>query len=348
MSSSECEVLNSRGWTDSLAHTDSKEADLLASDVPISSDLKSNKNDVQHNGLESQNSNEKLENSFNTDGTVNGGHLLESDQSHCMKNGMMNSVSSISSEQPDSPSDAGPIKVSEDENDPPTIVLPDAGTFSKVSTLSRSDASSTSGSKRGSANSRRSMASPAAVNRVPLVRQSEDKRAKRCRFYRNGDRWFPGAILAVSSDKHRSWDALLADVTRLLEHPQHLASGVRYIFSLEGNKIEGIQALTDRGHYVASSTDSFKAIDYKTAQLPQWRLQTKRNEALHFVGKRLQVEMSGSSPLVRVSLADEGFKGRLVTIISNGQRPRKSIRFLLNRKTARSLDQVCYLLLYVF
>lgn len=36
--------------------------------------------------------------------------------------------------------------------------------------------------------SRRGRASPAPLNRVPLVKQSEERRARRCRFYRNGDR----------------------------------------------------------------------------------------------------------------------------------------------------------------
>lgn len=38
------------------------------------------------------------------------------------------------------------------------------------------------------ANIRRGRASPSPVNRVPLVRQSEERKARRCRFYRNGDR----------------------------------------------------------------------------------------------------------------------------------------------------------------
>ena len=184
---------------------------------------------------------------------------------------------------------------------------------------------------------RRSRASPAPINRIPLVVQSLDKKAKRCRFYRSGDQWFPGSILAVSADKHRSWDALLVDITRLLEHPQYLASGVRYIFTLEGGKMESLSSLEDRGEYVASSTDSFKAIDYKMAQLPQWRLKTKRNEALHV---KKTPDGLIPSPVVRNSLVDDGAKGRIVTVFSNGQRPRKATKVLLNRKTARSLDQV--------
>ena len=36
--------------------------------------------------------------------------------------------------------------------------------------------------------SKRGRASPSPMNRVPLLRQSEERKAKRCRFYRNGDR----------------------------------------------------------------------------------------------------------------------------------------------------------------
>ena len=36
--------------------------------------------------------------------------------------------------------------------------------------------------------SKRGRASPSPMNRIPLVRLSEERKAKRCRFYRNGDR----------------------------------------------------------------------------------------------------------------------------------------------------------------
>ena len=145
-------------------------------------------------------------------------------------------------------------------------------------------------------------------------------------------RWFPGALLAVSSDRHRTWDALLEDLTRLLEHPLHLAAGVRFIFSLDGDKVEMLDQLLDSGEYVASSTDSFKTIDYRAAQLPQWRLHTRRREALHVPAKSSQ-----STPQIVEEII---IRPRLVTVFRNGQKPRKAVRVLLNRKTARSLDQV--------
>ncbi|KAF2358483.1 Doublecortin domain [Trinorchestia longiramus] len=185
---------------------------------------------------------------------------------------------------------------------------------------------------------RRGRASPAPVNRVPLVRQSEERRAKRCRFYRNGDRWFPGALVAVSSDRHRTWDSLLMDLTRLLEHPLHLAAGVRFVFTLEGAKIEMLDQLINSGEYVASSSDAFKSIDYRAAQLPQWRLHTKRREALHVPSAQATARPSHASP--HEALDDPTIRPRLVTVLRNGQRPRRAIRVLLNRRTARALDQV--------
>ncbi|KAA0185305.1 hypothetical protein HAZT_HAZT005216 [Hyalella azteca] len=198
-------------------------------------------------------------------------------------------------------------------------------TSSTLSTHSAPGNSSTGAARRG-------RASPAPVNRVPLVRQSEERRAKRCRFYRNGDRWFPGAVVAVSSDRHRTWDSLLVELTRLLEHPLHLAAGVRFVFTLEGTKIDMLDQLCNAGDYVASSTDSFKAIDYRAAQLPQWHLQTRRREALHVPSSRL------NGPLE--NLDESNMRPRLITVLRNGQRPRKAVRVLLNRRTARALDQV--------
>ncbi|GCB83394.1 hypothetical protein scyTo_0023576, partial [Scyliorhinus torazame] len=65
---------------------------------------------------------------------------------------------------------------------------------------------------------------------------SQEKRAKKVRFYRNGDRYFKGLVYAISSDRFRSLDALLVELTKSLSDNVNLSQGVRTIYSIDGNK----------------------------------------------------------------------------------------------------------------
>jgi len=75
---------------------------------------------------------------------------------------------------------------------------------------------------------------------------SSEKRAKKVRFYRNGDRYFKGLVYAVSNDRFRSMDALLAELTRALTDNLHLPQGVRNIYSADGaRKIVSLEELVE-------------------------------------------------------------------------------------------------------
>jgi doublecortin-like kinase 1/2 len=45
------------------------------------------------------------------------------------------------------------------------------------------------------------------------VQVSENRRAKKVRFYRNGDRFFKGMVYAVSPERFRTFESLLAELT---------------------------------------------------------------------------------------------------------------------------------------
>lgn len=75
---------------------------------------------------------------------------------------------------------------------------------------------------------------------------SSEKRAKKVRFYRNGDRYFKGLVYAVSGDRFRSLDALLAELTRALADNLHLPQGVRTIYSVDGaRKIASLEEIVE-------------------------------------------------------------------------------------------------------
>lgn len=77
---------------------------------------------------------------------------------------------------------------------------------------------------------------------------TEEKRAKKVRFYRNGDRYFNGIVYAISTDRFRTFGALLADLTRSLSDNVNLPQGVRSIYTLDGaKKITAIDQLVEGG-----------------------------------------------------------------------------------------------------
>lgn len=83
---------------------------------------------------------------------------------------------------------------------------------------------------------------------------TSEKKAKKVRFYRNGDRYFKGIVYAVANDRFRTFDSLLADLTRSLSDHINLPQGVRFIFTIDGvNKITSLDEL-EEGKPISSRT----------------------------------------------------------------------------------------------
>lgn len=85
---------------------------------------------------------------------------------------------------------------------------------------------------------------------------TSEKRAKKVRFYRNGDRYFKGLVYAVSSDRFRSYDALLMELTRSLADNLHLPQGVRTIYTIDGSK-----RITSMDELVEGKTLTFRLLN---------------------------------------------------------------------------------------
>uniref|UniRef100_A0A8C5GIU1 Serine/threonine-protein kinase DCLK2 n=1 Tax=Gouania willdenowi TaxID=441366 RepID=A0A8C5GIU1_GOUWI len=154
---------------------------------------------------------------------------------------------------------------------------------------------------------------------------TSEKRAKKVRFYRNGDRYFKGLVYAVSSDRFRSYDALLMELTKSLSDNLHLPQGVRTIYTIDGSKkITSMDELVEGECYVCASNEPFRKVDYTKISIPSW--------------KPGATSGLGSSAEGRES--KEFIKPKLVTVIRSGVKPRKAVRILLNKKTAHSFDQV--------
>ncbi|XP_051515143.1 serine/threonine-protein kinase DCLK2 isoform X2 [Myxocyprinus asiaticus] len=171
---------------------------------------------------------------------------------------------------------------------------------------------------------------------------SSEKRAKKVRFYRNGDRYFKGLVYAVSNDRFRSMDALLAELTRSLADNLHLPQGVRNIYSVDGSKkIGSLEELVEGESYVCASNEPYRKVDYTKNVNPNWGSRQAGvgpvvgagpvGGAMHQGAQRAAGEARESKDFI---------KPKLVTVIRSGVKPRKAVRILLNKKTAHSFDQV--------
>ncbi|XP_002125182.3 serine/threonine-protein kinase DCLK2 isoform X1 [Ciona intestinalis] len=188
-----------------------------------------------------------------------------------------------------------------------------------------------------------------------LQRIADEKRAKKVRFYRNGDNFHTGLVYAVSTTRFRTFEAMLIDLTNRLADKVHLPHGVRVVFSLDGaRKIETIQELEHGESYVCASSDTFKRLEYGRNTNPSWCVNVRTGSSASL--RLRQQEKNGgwfmedmrscvsheslcrNLPLERESR--DFIKPKLVTIIRSGVKPRKAVRILLNKKTAHSLEQV--------
>ncbi|XP_063059172.1 serine/threonine-protein kinase DCLK1-like [Engraulis encrasicolus] len=166
---------------------------------------------------------------------------------------------------------------------------------------------------------------------------SLEKRAKKVRFYRNGDRYFDGIVCAVSVDKFGSFGALLADLTRSLSDNVNLPLGVRTIYTIDGSKkISTLEQLVEGESYVCASIESYKKIDYTKNVNPNWSVNVKA-----LTNSKAPSSLASTKPgFNEAKLHKDFIRPKLVTIVRNGMKPRKAVRILLNKKTAHSFEQV--------
>ncbi|XP_077156240.1 serine/threonine-protein kinase DCLK2 isoform X2 [Paroedura picta] len=162
---------------------------------------------------------------------------------------------------------------------------------------------------------------------------SSEKKAKKARFYRNGDKYFKGLVYPISSDRFRSFDALLIELTRSLSDNVNLPQGVRAIYTVDGSRrLTTLEELVDGESYVCASNEPFRKVDYTKNVNPNWSVNIKSGSS------RSLTSLTSSRSEVKES--KDFIKPKLVTVIRSGVKPRKAVRILLNKKTAHSFDQV--------
>lgn len=161
------------------------------------------------------------------------------------------------------------------------------------------------------------------------------KKAKRVRFYRNGDKFYSGIVIPVSNERYRSFDSLCEDLTRILEDKFKLPGAVRNIYTLDGKKLSTLDEIEDGKSYVCScNTEVFKKVDYNLQPI-----NVKSSNRLSRV-IRSYSPLNNGSAIINLSERDSVVFPRIVTLIRNGTKPRKIMRLLLNKRNSPSFEHV--------
>lgn len=189
------------------------------------------------------------------------------------------------------------------------------------------------------------------THRASIIQVSADKRARKVKFFINGDKFFKGAVIAVNNEKFRTFDKLLEHMTKIMCNQVTLPNGVRYIFSLEGKSVTDMDCVLNGESYVCSSLQTFKKLDYVSlAEEDHTWNRVKRDT--YYLGmrngvlKRDQFRSSGHSKSFQTKSPRENeepkveIKPRIITVLRSGTRPRKAVRVLLNNRNTRSLDML--------
>lgn len=176
----------------------------------------------------------------------------------------------------------------------------------------------------------------AIENSVPRPFRSltSTKKAKRIKFYRNGDQYYKGMMYALHTDRVRSMKPLMEDLARTMGDSQYLPNGIRHIFTVDGQfRVTEVDQFEDGESYVCSSSETFKTMDYSNAKEPAWCSTLSRTRNIEASLTALNINDGPPEPTDFV-------EPRIITVIRNGVKPRKVIRSLLNKRSARSFDQV--------
>jgi len=190
-----------------------------------------------------------------------------------------------------------------------------------------------------------------AHHRHSIINISSDKRARKVKFYINGDKFFKGAVIAVNNEKFRTFDKLLEHMTKIMCNQVTLPNGVRYIFSLEGKVVTDLDSMLNGESYVCSSLSSFKKLDYVSLAEEDHTWNRVKRDSYYLgmkngVHKRDHFRTSGHSKSFQTKSSRENdepkveIKPRIITVLRSGTRPRKALRVLLNNRNTRSLDML--------
>ena len=116
-------------------------------------------------------------------------------------------------------------------------------------------------------------------SRTSLIRRNQSISAKQITFYRNGDKYFGGLKLAVSTERYKEFDSLLAELSVKLDLP---SGAVRFVFNAEDcSLITDISQLQYGVSYVCCSSNTFRQLDegYGKQSSGNWSMNRQKSHS---------------------------------------------------------------------
>lgn len=139
--------------------------------------------------------------------------------------------------------------------------------------------------------------------------------------------------MAITHERYRSFDSLLAELSNTLSENKHLPSGVRTLFSTDGQKISELDDLEDGKFYICSGgNNAIKKLDYAALN------NVKPSRSL----TKLQNSSNLHSPIKQQLHLN--IRPKIIFVVRSGTRPRKIIRMLLNKRNSPSFEHVLTLI----
>lgn len=160
-----------------------------------------------------------------------------------------------------------------------------------------------------------------------------------------------GYIIPVSVERYGTLENLSGELSNFLDHPL-LPSGVKFIFTLDGEKVTCLSQVCGGGDFVAASTDSFKKLDYQTISgnaSPSKKNGRRSREPGRMIAKvrfkmfelksTRKIKSESFTTRIDDSPSDRDFiRARNISVFAHGNKPRKMSRVLLNKKVIYYLD----------
>lgn len=141
-----------------------------------------------------------------------------------------------------------------------------------------------------------------------------------------------GVVVAITHERYRSFDSLLAELSNTLSENKHLPSGVRTLFSTDGRKISQLDDLEDGKFYICSGgNNAIKKLDYAALN------NVKPSRSL----TKLQHPSNLHSPIKQLHI---NIRPKIIFVVRSGTRPRKIVRMLLNKRNSPSFEHVLTLI----
>lgn len=168
------------------------------------------------------------------------------------------------------------------------------------------------------------------------VRVAQTGVSKVITFYKNGDKFFRGYRMAITPRRYRNMETLLNDLTRLLSLPL----GARYVLTKTGKTIEDLSEFEHGQGYICSSFPKLKNLRYGVADhLPYWNSSKQSSKGKATQSTKFE-SVKASPDGVHHRKRSETIKPKIITVIRYGHKPRRTVKVLLNKRTAHTFDQV--------